>query len=65
MGSGKTYQIIVYRHNAQLPTIITSMLEFEDILDPITSRVQDPAVSQIIKIRAPDYRNKSRSGIKK
>ena len=61
----KLYQIIVYRHNAQLPTIITSMLEFEDILDPITSRVQDPAVSQIIKIRAPDYRNKSRSGIKK
>ena len=61
----KLYQIIVYRHNAQLPTIITSMLGFEDILDPITSRVQDPAVSQIIKIRAPDYRNKSRSGIKK
>ena len=61
----KLYQIIVYRHNAQLPTIITSMLEFENILDPITSRVQDPAISQIIKIRAPDYRNKSRSGIKK
>ena len=56
----KLYQIIVHRHNARLPTVITSMMEFRDELDPITSRVQDPSVSQLIPIEAPDYRNKKR-----
>ena len=56
----KLYQIIVHRHNARLPTVITSMLEFKDELDPITSRVQDPWVGQLIRIDAPDYRNKGR-----
>ena len=56
----KLYQIIVHRHNARLPTVITSMMDFSDDLDPITSRVQDPAVSQLVKLDAPDYRNKQR-----
>ena len=56
----KLYQIVVHRHNARLPTVITSMLGFTDELDPITSRVQDPSVSDIHKIDAPDYRNKRR-----
>ena len=56
----KLYQIIVHRHNARLPTVITSMMEFSDDLDPITSRVQDPSVSQLVKLDAPDYRNKQR-----
>ena len=56
----KLYQIIVHRHNARLPTVITSMMEFSDDLDPITSRVQDPSVSQLIRLDAPDYRNKQR-----
>ncbi len=55
----KLYQIVVHRHNARLPTVITSMLGFTDELDPITSRVQDPSVSLLLKIDAPDYRNKS------
>ena len=56
----KLYQIVVHRHNARLPTIITSMMDFGDNLDPITSRVQDPSVSQLVRLDAPDYRNKQR-----
>ena len=56
----KLYQIIVHRHNVRLPTVITSMMNFDDELDPITSRVQDPSVSIHIRIKAPDYRNKRR-----
>lgn len=57
----KLYQIIVHRHNARLPTVITSSLTFKDDLDPITSRVQDPSVSQVVPLDAPDYRNKKRN----
>jgi DNA replication protein DnaC len=56
----KLYQIIVNRHNARLPTVITSMMEFSDNLDPIASRIQDPSVSQLIRMEAPDYRKKGR-----
>ena len=56
----KLYQIIVHRHNVQLPTVITSMMDFSDELDPITSRVQDPSISVLIRIEAHDYRNKQR-----
>ena len=59
------YQIIVHRHNSRLPTIITSMLDFKDELDPITSRVQDGYISQVIPIKAPDYRNKKKSSSRK
>lgn len=56
----KLYQIIVHRHNARLPTVITSMMDFKDELDPITSRVQDGSLSQVVPVDAPDYRNKRR-----
>ena len=56
----KLYQIVVHRHNARLPTVITSMMDFRDDLDPITSRVQDGDISQLVPVEAPDYRNKRR-----
>lgn len=56
----KLYQIVVHRHNARLPTVITSMMDFKDDLDPITSRVQDGDISQLVPVDAPDYRNKRR-----
>ena len=56
----KLYQIVVHRHNSRLPTIITSMMDFKDELDPITSRVQDGSISQVVPVDAPDYRNKRR-----
>ena len=51
------YQIVVHRHNARLPTVITTMMDLEDELDPITSRVQDGAM---VTIDAPDYRRRGR-----
>ena len=56
----KLYQIVVHRHNARLPTVITSGMDFKDDLDPITSRVQDGDISQVVPVDAPDYRNKRR-----
>jgi DNA replication protein DnaC len=54
----KLYQIVVHRHNARLPTIITSMLDLTDESGPISSRVQDPSVGILIRMDAPDYRVK-------
>ena len=57
----KLYQIIVHRHNARLPTVITSPLDFTKQSGPISSRIGDPYIGSMIKIDAPDYRPKGRS----
>ena len=56
----KLYQIIVHRHNARLPTVITSTLDFAEQTGPISSRVRDPSVSWLVRVDAPDYRIKKR-----
>ena len=56
----KLYQIIVHRHNARLPTVITTMVDFTRERDPIASRVQDPSIGQLVSMDAPDYRHKGR-----
>ena len=56
----KLYQIIVHRHNARLPTVITSTEDFTKAAGPIGSRVRDPYVGQLVRIDAPDYRIKDR-----
>ena len=58
----KLYQIIVHRHNGRLPTVITSMMDFTDERGPISSRIQDPSVGQLIRLDAPDYRIKDKNG---
>ena len=57
----KLYQIIVHRHNARLPTVITTMIDFTKEREPIGSRVQDPSVGEFIRMESPDYRNKERT----
>lgn len=52
----KLYQIINFRYNAKLPTVITTNLELEDIEARIQSRMADFSLSQIIHISAPDFR---------
>ena len=52
----KLYQIIVHRHNARLPTVITTMREFAADRDPIISRILDPSLSTHVRVAAPDYR---------
>ncbi len=56
----KLYQILNYRYNAQLPTVITTNHELEDIPLRLRSRIVDPGLTKIVSITAPDFR---RAGI--
>ncbi|MDZ4245858.1 MAG: ATP-binding protein, partial [Dehalococcoidia bacterium] len=54
----KLYQVINYRYNAQLPTVITtnySIEEIRDISSPIASRFVDPQISVLFNITSPNY----------
>ena len=61
----KLYQIIVHRHNARLPTVITSnylsLDRLEEAKPRIASRLSD-ALVQWTPILAPDYRDQRPSG---
>jgi len=52
----KLYQVINYRYNAQLPTIVTTRLALEDIEERISSRFVDPKISTPFNLNVPDYR---------
>lgn len=52
----KLFQIINYRYNARLPTVITTNHELEEIDLRLRSRIVDPDLTRIIAIRAPDFR---------
>jgi DNA replication protein DnaC len=52
----KLYQVINYRYNAQLPTVITTRLRTDDMSSPMLSRFLDHQLSMIFTIFAPDYR---------
>jgi DNA replication protein DnaC len=52
----KLYQLVNYRYNARLPTVITTRLSLEDIELEISSRMIDPKVSTVFGIIAPDFR---------
>jgi DNA replication protein DnaC len=56
----KLYQILNYRYNARMPTVITSNHRLEDIDLRIRSRMADPDVAIVVTILAPDFR---RSGV--
>ncbi len=52
----KLYQLINYRYNARLPTVITTCFKLEDIEPRISSRMADFKLSTVFPINAPDYR---------
>jgi len=52
----KLYQVINYRYNARLATVITTRLTTNEMADPIVSRFFDHQLSMVFEIRAPDYR---------
>ena len=52
----KLYQIINYRYNARLPTIVTTNQELETIEGRIRSRLVDHRLVQTITISVPDFR---------
>jgi DNA replication protein DnaC len=57
----KLHQLLVHRHDARLPTLITTAdLGEEKRADPIISRLQDVTLVSIVPIDAPDYRYQGR-----
>jgi DNA replication protein DnaC len=62
----KLYQLINYRYNSRLPTIITTRLSLDEIMndvDPsISSRLVDRNISVTFAIIAPDFRNERKPG---
>ena len=60
----KLYQVINYRYNARLPTVITTIYSLEEIESPVSSRLADTQLSLVFNIMAPHYRA-DRSGQKR
>jgi DNA replication protein DnaC len=52
----KLYQIFNYRYNAQLPTVVTTNRQFEEIDERLRSRMTDQGLANICNILAPDFR---------
>ena len=52
----KLYQVLNYRYNSRLPTVITVAGFLEGIEGRLSSRLTDPKISNVIPIFAPDYR---------
>jgi len=55
----KLYQILNYRYNSQLPTVITVAGFLEGIEGRLSPRLTDLKLSNVISIRAPDHRSKA------
>lgn len=60
----KLYQIINYRYNHRLPTVLTTNRDFDTIEPRILSRIVDVDLCTIVSITAGDYRqrNSARAG---
>lgn len=52
----KLYQLINYRYNARLATVITTCFSLDEIENRISSRMVDPSLSLVFNIVATDYR---------
>lgn len=52
----KLYQLINYRYNTRLSTVITTCCDLDEIETRISSRMADPRLSTVFNIMAPDYR---------
>ena len=57
----KLYQLINYRYNARLATVITTCFDLDSIERRIGSRMVDPSLSLVLNINAPDYRGDIKS----
>jgi len=61
----KLYQVINYRYNARLPTVITTSCSLDEIESRVSSRLTDIKISNPFNIMAPDYRSDLRSSQKR
>jgi DNA replication protein DnaC len=63
----KLYQLINYRYNSRMPTVITTRLTLDEVMnevDPsISSRLVDRNISVTFAIIAPDFRNERKPGV--
>jgi DNA replication protein DnaC len=64
----KLYQVINYRYNARLATVITTRYSLEEIREEIessvSSRLVDAKISTPFNIMAPDYRGDTQASPK-
>ncbi len=58
----KLYQIINYRYNGRLPTVLTTALRLDEMDERISSRLADPGLTMFYGINAPDYRSGETQG---
>ena len=61
----KLYQVINYRYNARLATVITTRCALDEIDSRVSSRLVDPKISKPLNINVPDYRGKAPPSPKK
>jgi DNA replication protein DnaC len=63
----KLYQLINYRYNSRMPTVITTVFTLDEgeIEGRIASRLIDMKISNFFNIMAPDYRGDRRPGQKR
>ncbi len=52
----KLFQLLDWRYNARLPTVITTNLSLEAFEPRLRSRLQDPRLVEVVVILAPDFR---------
>ncbi len=52
----KLFQLLNYRYNARLPTVITTNHDLDEIDPRLRSRLVDTHISTIVTILAPDFR---------
>lgn len=57
----KLYQLINYRYNAKLPTVITTSMTIEELDGRIRSRLLDQSRCTYFVIEAPSYRGKPKA----
>jgi DNA replication protein DnaC len=56
----KLYQILNYRYNARLPTVITTNQTLDEMDPRVSSRLADRDLVRMLPIYAPDFRNKGK-----
>lgn len=59
--SEKLYQLLNYRYNAKLPTVITTNQTLDEMDPRLSSRFADRDLVRTLPIYAPDFRNKGRN----
>lgn len=65
----KLYQVLNYRYNGRLPTVITTRYSLDEIVEqfdsPVSSRLVDKNISMPFNITVPDYRSDVTHGRKR